>query len=57
MLKIDYIKEISKMSDRRGNKLIAMMDRYNRICIDDITYEEAKEYYFESKERNYDYID
>ena len=57
MLKIDYIKEISKMSDLRGNKLIAMMDRYNRICLDDITYEEAKEYYFESKERNYDYID
>ena len=51
MLKIDYIKEISKMSDRRGNELITMMDRYNRICLDDITYKEAKEYYNELKER------
>lgn len=51
MLKTDYINEISKMSDRRGNELIAMMDRYNRICLDDITYKEAKEYYNELKER------
>lgn len=56
MQKINYIKEISKMSDRRGNELLAMMDKYNRICLNDITVDEAKEYYKELKEkRKYDY--
>lgn len=59
MTKLEYIRTISSMSNRRGDKLIDMMDKYNRRCLDDITYDEAKEYYeelLEQKEKTYDYI-
>ena len=55
MRKDDYIKLISLSSDRYGNELIAMMEQYNKPNLREITYEEAKEYYEELKERlNYD---
>lgn len=59
MTKLEYIRAISSMSNRRGDKLVAMMDKYNRRCLDDVTYDEAKEYYeelLEQKEKTYDYI-
>lgn len=51
MEKLEYIRAISAMSNRRGDKLVAMMDKYNRRCLDDVTYDEAKEYYEELKEK------
>ena len=60
MEKIDYIRAISSMSNRRGDKLIDMMDKYNRRCLDDVTYDEAKEYYEELLEKGeitYDYYE
>ena len=58
MEKIDYIRAISSLSNRRGDKLVDMMDKYNRRCLDDVTYDEVKEYYeelLEQKEKIYDY--
>ena len=61
MTKIDYIRAISSMSNRRGDKLVDMIDNYNRRCLDDITYDEAKEYYEELTEQKekitYDYYE
>ena len=60
MEKIDYIRAISFISNRRGDKLVNMMDKYNRRCLDDITYDEAKKYYEELLEKGeitYDYYE
>ena len=40
-----YINQISKMSNSYGDLLIALMDKYNRCCLMDITLEEAKAFY------------
>lgn len=42
-----YISEISKMSNRFGDKLANMMKRYGKTNLREITYEEAKEFYGE----------
>ena len=60
MKKIDYIRAISSISNRRGDKLVDMMDKYNRRRLDDVTYEEAKKYYeelLEKGETTYDYYE
>ena len=40
-----YIGLISDMSPYYGNILIDMMMKYKKSCLEDITKEEAKEYY------------
>ena len=45
MNKWDYIKLISTLSDLYGNKLLEMLDYYNKDNLQDITLEEAKEFY------------
>ena len=45
MSKDDYIKLISSNSDRYGDKLVLLMDKYNKNNLRDITLEEAKEFY------------
>lgn len=49
--KRDYIKLISEASDRYGNKLVEMMNRYDAINLERITYEQAKQFYEEEMER------
>ena len=51
MDKWGYIKEISKLSNKQGNLLIDLMDRYKVNNLIQITYEQAKECYEEIKER------
>lgn len=48
----DYLHLISKASDRFGDKLVQMMDKYNKTRLADITYDEAKEFYEECVEHN-----
>lgn len=50
--KWNYIKLISKMSDSRSSYLLELMDRYNVRNLQTITYEQAKEYYEEIREKN-----
>ena len=45
MNKWDYIKLISNLSDLYGNKLLEMLDSYNKDNLQDITLEEAKDFY------------
>ena len=45
MSKDDYIKLISANSDRYGDKLLLLMDKYNKNNLRDITLEEAKEFW------------
>ena len=45
MSKDDYIKLISSNSSRYGDKLLLLMDKYNKNNLRDITLEEAKEFY------------
>ena len=53
MTKDDYIKLISSKSDRYGDKLVVLMDKYNKNNLRDITLEEAKEFWEElENERN-----
>ena len=47
MSKDDYIKLISANSDRYGDKLLLLMDKYNKNNLRDITLEEAKEFWEE----------
>ena len=47
MNKWNYIKKISKLSNRYGDKLLELMDRYNVNNLREITEEQAKEYYKE----------
>lgn len=51
MGKWSYIKKISKISDQYGNKLIAMMEKYNKQNLREVTCEEVKEYYEKLKEK------
>ena len=50
MDKWEYIVCISKASDKYGDKLEEMMERYNRINLQEITYIEAKEFWEELKD-------
>ena len=45
MSKDDYIKLISSNSDRYGDKLVLLMDKYNKNNLRDITLDEAKEFW------------
>lgn len=45
-----YLEEISKMSNRFGDKLLSLMDTYNKNRLCDVTYEEAKSFYEKLKE-------
>ncbi len=47
MSKDDYIKLISANSDRYGDKLLLLMDKYNKLNLMEITLEEAKEFWEE----------
>jgi len=47
MSKDDYIKLISSNSDRYGDKLVLLMDKYNKSNLRDITLDEAKEFWEE----------
>lgn len=40
-----YIKQISNKSDKYGDKLIEMMCLYGKSNLQEITFEEAKEFY------------
>ena len=50
MDKWNYIERISEISDQYGNKLIVMMEKYNKLNLCEITYEEAQQYYEYLKE-------
>jgi len=43
--KDDYIKLISSNSNKYGDKLVLLMDKYNAINLQEITYDEAKEFW------------
>lgn len=45
MNKDDYIKLISSNSNRYGDKLLLLMDKYNKSNLRDITLAEAKEFW------------
>ena len=45
MSKDDYIKLISANSNKYGDKLLELMDKYNKNNLRDITLEEAKEFW------------
>lgn len=45
MTKDDYIRLISKASNKFGNKLNAMLDYYDTHGLRDLTLEQVKEYY------------
>ena len=40
-----YLTEISRRSTKFGSRLSEMMDKYNVICLRDITLDQAKEFY------------
>ena len=40
-----YLTQISKSSNRFGDKLQLLVKTYNKNCLRDITLEEAKEFY------------
>lgn len=40
-----YISKISELSNRYGDKLIILMDRYNKVNLGEITLKEAKDFY------------
>ena len=41
----DYLTEISRMSNRYSDKLMDLMNTYNKPNLASITYDEAKEFY------------
>lgn len=43
--KDNYLSMISDASNRFGDKLLQLMEVYNKHCLKDITLDEAKEYY------------
>ena len=45
MSKWNYIEKISAKSNRYGDKLLELMDKYNKSNLRDITLEEAKEFW------------
>ena len=45
MGKWEYIKLLSDISDRYGDKLLLLLERYNKNNLQEITFEEAKEFY------------
>jgi hypothetical protein len=45
MTKDDYIRLISKASNKFGNKLNAMLDYYDTHGLRDLTLDQVKEYY------------
>ena len=45
MEKWEYIKLLSDISDRYGDKLLLLLERYNKNNLQEITFEEAKEFY------------
>lgn len=45
MDKWTYIEKISAESDKYGDKLQLLMDKYNAINLQEITYEQAKEFW------------
>ena len=45
MDKWNYIEKISAVSDKYGDKLVLLMDKYNKNNLRDITLEEAKEFW------------
>lgn len=45
MSKDDYIKLISSNSNKYGDKLLELMDKYNKNNLMDITLEEAKSFW------------
>ena len=49
-----YITKISKASDFYGDKLIDMLEYYNKYGLKDITYKEAKDYWIMMTRRNKD---
>ncbi len=52
MNKWDYIEKISKLSNRYGDKLLELMDKYNANNLREITEEQAIEFYEELKKEN-----
>lgn len=52
MSKWNYIKKISATSDKYGDKLLLLMDKYNKSNLRDITLEEAKEFWEMLKKEN-----
>ena len=51
MDKWEYIKAISNASDKFGNLLIEMMDKYDCINLQEISEEQTKEFYEEMIDR------
>lgn len=47
MKRSDMIKALSAASDRRGDLLVDMMDKYGAIRLPDLTDEQVREYYEE----------
>ena len=45
MKKWEYIKLLSDISDRYGDKLLLLLEQYNKNNLQEITFEEAKEFY------------
>ena len=45
MEKWEYIKLLSDISDRYGDKLLLLLERYNKNNLQEITFEEVKEFY------------
>lgn len=45
MSKWNYIEKISVESDKYGDKLLELMDKYNKSNLRDITLDEAKEFW------------
>jgi hypothetical protein len=52
MDKWDYIDLISKRDHRYGYLLLEMMERYNKNNLQEITYNESKEFYEEIVSKN-----
>lgn len=42
-----YLSEISNRSNRFGDKLLDLMNKFDKNCLKDITLDEAKTYYEE----------
>lgn len=49
-MKWHYIKLISNMSNKSDDKLLKMLDYYNKISLREITFDEAKEFYEKNKD-------
>ena len=45
MGKWEYIKLLSDISNRYGDKLLLLLERYNKNNLQEITFEEVKEFY------------